>query len=139
MIHAGSEITIYAIAILNKVQGTKVSVDEFRRSISIEEIDQIKDSLMMKPHLENSPKYEKAKSAEKMGKYLQALELLRSLQEECPCALTKFDIERVIEAIYGVRGSDCTISIWDQIPLMSQTEPTHYRDMRPNSRLIIPN
>ena len=78
--------------------------------------------------LENSPKYEKAKSAEKMGKCRQALELLRSLQEECPCALTKFDIERVIEAIYGVRG-----------PLMSQTEPTHYRDMRPNSRLIIPN
>jgi hypothetical protein len=67
-------------------------------------------------------------SAEKARDHRKALKLLQHLYSECPCAQFKLDIERNIESIYGVKGSDCTVSIWDSVPLMTQTEPTHNQD-----------
>lgn len=67
-------------------------------------------------------------SAEKARDHRKDLKLLQSLYLECPCEQFKFDIERNIEAIYGVKGSNCTVSIWESVPLMTQTEPTHNQD-----------
>jgi hypothetical protein len=76
----------------------------------------------------DSPSYEEAKALEKSMKYREALSKLRRLNFECPCIQIKLDMERIIDAIYGVKGSDNTVSIWESVPLMTQTEPTLYED-----------
>ena len=72
--------------------------------------------------------YESAKAAKREGDFHKALELLRLLHVKCPCSQVVLDTDRIVEAIYGVRGSNCTIGIWDSVPIMTQTEPTHYQD-----------
>lgn len=128
LISGGAEVTVEAVMMLNKIQQSKKSVDQFQRSISAEELEQVKDLLTAKPFLKGNRSYAKAQAAEKKYKYKEALQLLRSLYAEHPCTQLKFDIDRVIVAIYGVAGSDCTISVWGNVPLMTQTEPTHYQD-----------
>ncbi|KAL7548000.1 hypothetical protein ACHAWF_011662 [Thalassiosira exigua] len=128
LIHSGALISMEAPLILTQVQYSKKSIDQRRWCISDKELGQIKELLVVKPYLRGNSTYNDAKAAERAGEYQRALKLLRALEAKCPCTQLTFDIDRMVEAIYGVRGSDCTISIWDDVPLMSQVEPTLYVD-----------
>ena len=131
LLNGGADITVDTLAVLGRILDTKESIflthsNHSRRKISDEELEQIQDSLTLMPFLLRNPKYANARAAEKAGDHRGALAILSSLNDEVEGhTQIKLDMERNIKAIYGVKGSDCTISIWDNVPLMTQTEPPH--------------
>lgn len=74
--------------------------------------------------LEDNATYAKALSAKKDGQYNKSLRLLRSLLPSHPsCKKLTTEIQRVIDVMYGAKGSDGTISLWHDALLMTETEP----------------
>ncbi|KAL7539398.1 hypothetical protein ACHAXR_010730 [Thalassiosira sp. AJA248-18] len=73
--------------------------------------------------LENSSIYTNAIAKEKEGRYVDALQLLQSLYSDTPCAQLQKDINRLIDILYGVEGSDESMSVWTNAKLMSETMP----------------
>eukprot|EP00956_Cyclotella_meneghiniana_P025884 scaffold54939_cov62-Cyclotella_meneghiniana.AAC.1 len=126
LLNAGSNLTGEDRQYYDQIQISKCSM--IGKSLCKESLEQMTDLISMGPVLQRNPSYTEARCAEMAGKFGQALDILRSLNYECPCAQIKFDMDRVIEAIYGVKGSDNTISVWENVPLMTQTEPTSYQD-----------
>ena len=118
LINGGASVGMEALVMLGVVSANKVTTDESQREISELDLDQMRAlltngwTLQLCPH----PLYAEAQLAEKNGDYRRALEILRSCNkewddEDYPCQQFQFDIDRVIEAIYGVKGSDCTIRL----------------------------
>jgi len=70
----------------------------------------------------------KAIKAEKNGNHREALRLFQSSlsSKDTSSSITQLknnDIQRVINTLYGVKGSDQTMSMWKDAPLMSKTKP----------------
>mmetsp|Transcript_20510 Transcript_20510/g.48176 ORF Transcript_20510/g.48176 Transcript_20510/m.48176 type:complete len:1099 (+) Transcript_20510:105-3401(+) len=70
------------------------------------------------------PSLADAAAAEEKGNYREALRLYNELSKNDKAnAKLKRNIQRVIEIMYGVEGSDETISIWKHAPLQSNEKP----------------
>jgi hypothetical protein len=126
LLNAGATIDWREMIALCTIHESKKTHGPSERIISDEELKQIKDLMgrkMLDIVVTDSPSYEEAKALEKSMKYREALSKLRGLNFECPCIQITLDMERIIDAIYGVKGSDNTVSIWESV-----TEPTLYED-----------
>ncbi len=72
--------------------------------------------------------YDSAVAAESEGKYHDALRLYQSILSNNDDTTSKkkqiqTDIQRVINIMYGPKGSDETICVWKNSPLLSKTKP----------------
>ncbi len=72
--------------------------------------------------------YDSAVAAESEGKYHDALRLYQSILSNNDDTTSKkkqiqTDIQRVINILYGPKGSDETICVWKNSPLLSKTKP----------------
>lgn len=73
-----------------------------------------------------NPAYESAAAAEKEGSYKEALRLYHSLLADASSSdkpMINEAIQRVIDIIYGPKGSDESICIWKPYPLLSKSKP----------------
>ena len=78
--------------------------------------------------LGNNDLYLKANAANEKGSYREALQLFTYLRSsisdlQAKAVLTSDDLQPLIDKCYGVKGSDGTISLWDDAPLSTKTEP----------------
>ena len=69
--------------------------------------------------------YDSAVAAESEGKYHDALRLYQSIlsNNDDTKKQIQTDIQRVINIMYGPKGSDETICVWKNSPLLSKTKP----------------
>jgi len=126
--------------VLQTLRETKKTVGSphvrLMRSISEEEL-KLLETLLCRPQSKQrhkctpNPEYAKAQLAEREGDYWEALRRLQTIAEQQDKASSsfpsvaqlKFDIQRMVDTIYGVSGSDGRVSVWNQIPCMSKTQP----------------
>ncbi|EJK63017.1 hypothetical protein THAOC_16349 [Thalassiosira oceanica] len=71
--------------------------------------------------------YRAALAAEGEGRLREAHRLLRSVhgadERASVRARIEKDIRRVVVAMFGVKGSDQTMSVWSDAPLQTKTQP----------------
>jgi hypothetical protein len=76
--------------------------------------------------LDANATYESAAAAEEKGSYKESLRLYHSLLAEAAPSdkpMIKEAIKRVIDKIYGLKGSDESVCIWKPFPLLSKSMP----------------
>jgi|AntRauTorckE5430_2_1112549.scaffolds.fasta_scaffold02821_1 hypothetical protein len=135
LVNAGAEVSTMQMVILQQIRSTKQLITTDRqRTVTDEELDEAEEMILKNrfhPLLQGANKYSKAQRAERRGDYRLALSLYQKVMELCISqdqtdysrekvpALLRYDIDRNIDAIYGVKGSDGRASIWKQVPIMS--------------------
>ena len=125
LVNAGVNIPlIMGARMIAQMRKTKFTATPgYVRKVSDEEMDVMYEVINVNSDLKHNDEYRKARVAERKGKFRKALRLLQAVPSSCASAQLKFDTERNIEAIYGVKGSDARISIWSQVPVMSEVQP----------------
>jgi len=122
LINAGARIPYFCMEVLDSMRERKATLNpNSKKKVTDEEIKVLDELVHVNISLRDDSNYAKARVAERKGKYRKALRLLRAVP--ISCAQLTFDVERVMEHIYGVKGSDGRMSAWKNVPVMSMKRP----------------
>ena len=122
LVNAGARIPYSCMTALANMRERKTTLNINRmEKVTDEEIKVLDELVHVNASLRDDSNYAKARVAEQKGKYRKALRLLRAVPFSC--AQLTFDVERIMEHIYGVQGSDGRMSAWKNVPVMSMKRP----------------
>jgi len=105
----------------------QTTISGYLRKITDKEMDLLQEVLDPRQALKllSNPTYQKAAAEEKKGNYTQALKLLQQVPSSIAKAQIQLDMERNVEFIYGMKGSDARVSVWTPLaPTEEDEQPT---------------
>jgi len=103
----------------------KTEIPGYLRKVTGKEIDVLEELLdpSRVKKLMSNPAYEKARRAERKGNYRDALKLLQSVPSSLAKVQLQLDIDRNIEFVYGMKGSDGRMAMWTILPHTKDQQP----------------
>ena len=122
LINAGAKIPYTCTGALHQMRQQKTTISSnMKKKVTDKEINALEELVNVNVSLRDDVHYTKARIAERKGKFRKALRMLRAVP--LSCAQLTLDVERVIEHIYGVKGSDGQMGAWRNVPVMSTERP----------------
>ena len=130
LINAGATITAPDAMMLKKLiqqmrKMRKPATQEYTREVKEYELDELEELLDL-THVTNlmaNVHYKKARKMDQKRKYREALKLLQVVPPSIADLQLKRDIERNVDFVYGIKGSDGRTSVWTQLIQLSETLP----------------
>ena len=129
LVNAGASISAHLDLLKRIVAQTRLTgqttVVGAARNVENKELDVLQKLLddTKVCNLMANPIYAKARTAEKQRNYKDALKLLQSVPLNIAAEQLQLDIERNIEFVYGMKGSDGRVSVWNHMPLTKEVQP----------------